>query len=426
LIPDNIRLKIESRFGRKIAYSKDCEALSKNIEKVCNERISTTTLKRIFGFTKSSEKPRLYTLDVLATYIGYADWSNLIAKEENAANFYNALDLLPKVNDDYANNIHLLYHQIAWSLTTQSISLKEVIKLCKLFGREKQIYPFVIEMISIAAQQKNVEFLKSVYNLPFVFDEKYNNRLDFYYVGQTMGLMLRLNPDIEDELIPSLADNWKAQKYFIEWFVDEDYLVGYYGKLLDDYHKVKNKNIDDRLFYYCLKYNQSLQLGNTIHRINWYKKIQQNNYSTNIHPIALGRIIGICISEERGHFFSNTSPYFAIIQEYIYHKEYDVALSFCFYLSRYIYKSRRTDWLVPTIKSFESYFKKIYKKSTSHWGLKIENQFLIYVAYAFHLMGENKKAILFFNKIDTNLFEAFIYKQIHQDYNEVADILHEF
>ena len=53
MISANIKLLIENRFGRKILYSKDCEALAISIRKSCNESISATTLKRIFGFAKN-------------------------------------------------------------------------------------------------------------------------------------------------------------------------------------------------------------------------------------------------------------------------------------------------------------------------------------------------------------------------------------
>ena len=63
-----IRQKIEARYGKPLRYSKDCEGLANSINKFCLDRISVTTLKRLFGFAKNVEQPRLYTLDVIAAY----------------------------------------------------------------------------------------------------------------------------------------------------------------------------------------------------------------------------------------------------------------------------------------------------------------------------------------------------------------------
>jgi hypothetical protein len=112
--------KIEARFGKPIRYSKDCEALSKSIEKNCKERISVTTLKRLFGFAKSIEKPRLFTLDVLATYIGYKDWSSLLAdlqKNDNKEIQQPAL----RLSKSEKNNIYNLQQYLVTAISTQSI-----------------------------------------------------------------------------------------------------------------------------------------------------------------------------------------------------------------------------------------------------------------------------------------------------------------
>jgi hypothetical protein len=232
MLPNSIKVLIENRFGKKISYSKDCEALSYSIKKVC-QKISPTTLKRLFGFAKSIDQPRTYTLDLLANYIGFIDWGTLLAKMEQAGSFSNE-NLQLNIND-LQNNKNLLHHQISISLTTQSINTKQVVELCKKFGSEPEIFPFITELINIAANQKNIQFLSKVFSLPNVYNLKSSTILGYYYIGQTFGLAMRMHKDICDELIMPLASNKNAQKYFIEWFVDEDQLQSYYGKLLDAY-----------------------------------------------------------------------------------------------------------------------------------------------------------------------------------------------
>lgn len=88
MIPEFLKSRIEMRFGKSIRYSKDCEALAASISKHCGEKISATTLMRIFGLMKSSTKPRLYTLDLIAQYSGFENWDAAINDNQLSDNSY--------------------------------------------------------------------------------------------------------------------------------------------------------------------------------------------------------------------------------------------------------------------------------------------------------------------------------------------------
>src|SRR6266700_3733422 len=89
MLSEEIRVKIEKRFGKPIVYHKDCEALAESIEKAVNERIGVTTLKRLYGIDKDFREPRKYTLNVLAQYLGYPDWASLNDSIEKETSFQN-------------------------------------------------------------------------------------------------------------------------------------------------------------------------------------------------------------------------------------------------------------------------------------------------------------------------------------------------
>ena len=82
MIAKTIKERIESQFGKKIRYPKDCFALANEIAKVCNENISPATLMRLFGLTKNNSQPRLFTLDVIAQYCGFSTWEEFLEKVE--------------------------------------------------------------------------------------------------------------------------------------------------------------------------------------------------------------------------------------------------------------------------------------------------------------------------------------------------------
>jgi hypothetical protein len=76
-LPVYIRIAVESKFGKPIRYPKDCIALAEDIYMVCKVKISESTTKRLLGFIKGIEKPRKYTLDILANYLGFTDYESM-------------------------------------------------------------------------------------------------------------------------------------------------------------------------------------------------------------------------------------------------------------------------------------------------------------------------------------------------------------
>lgn len=74
-----IKEKIHQRFGHEIRYPKDCEVLAEHISQTCKTRLSGSTLLRLFGFVKGNRVPRLYTLDIIAEYLGYKGWEQLLS-----------------------------------------------------------------------------------------------------------------------------------------------------------------------------------------------------------------------------------------------------------------------------------------------------------------------------------------------------------
>jgi len=418
MIPDTIIKLIENKYGKRIIYSKDCISLSVKIERICGQHISSTTLKRLFGFAKTVQKPRMHTLDILALFVGYKDWQSLQNETRSDKVFEEINSNSSPIIDTQKTN--LLHHQVALALSTNSINKTAIIALCKEYGSNTQIYPFITNLITIAANQKDVKFLQSLYDLPVIFDESIHNKYDFYYIGQTLGLVFRQHNDLFLKTKVQIAANKKAQQYFIEWFVDEDHLKGYYGELLDEYHKHRHTTKEELLFYYCLKYNQALISENQKSSKEWYNKLKSLKLTSDVFCIPAGRYVGICLSEEIKHNYSSLSIYYSIIHQFVFSKPYSLALPFMFYLCRALYLGRRTDWLIGIINDYELHFKIIHKNTVGHWELKVENQLLIYISLVHLMCGNLKKAKNCYKTIDTNLFEPFIYDQMLKDCNEVG------
>lgn len=66
--------EVEKHYGRKLLSSTDFEALSIVIEHECGEILSSSTLKRLWGYVSLKPIPRISTLNVLSKFIGMRDF----------------------------------------------------------------------------------------------------------------------------------------------------------------------------------------------------------------------------------------------------------------------------------------------------------------------------------------------------------------
>ena len=83
-----LKEEIQNKFGKKILYDNDCQALLKQIHKTTHRSLSVSTLKRFFGIVKSPSCPSKYTLDTLAMSLQFIDWNDFIDRFENEKHPY--------------------------------------------------------------------------------------------------------------------------------------------------------------------------------------------------------------------------------------------------------------------------------------------------------------------------------------------------
>ena len=73
-ILQQLRQCAEDTIGTKMRTPKDFESLSECIYQKTHQRVSSSTLKRLWGYLSSDTVPRQSTLDILAQFVGYADY----------------------------------------------------------------------------------------------------------------------------------------------------------------------------------------------------------------------------------------------------------------------------------------------------------------------------------------------------------------
>ena len=71
--------------GHLLQIPADCEYLALDIESKTGNHIGATTLKRLLGFAADTRSPHASTLNLIAQYLGYANWQEL-AKTDTEGN----------------------------------------------------------------------------------------------------------------------------------------------------------------------------------------------------------------------------------------------------------------------------------------------------------------------------------------------------
>lgn len=64
----------EAKFGQSITTSRDCVAFTNELEKSTGELLSIQTIRRFFGLIEAENIPSIFTLNVIAKYVGQKDW----------------------------------------------------------------------------------------------------------------------------------------------------------------------------------------------------------------------------------------------------------------------------------------------------------------------------------------------------------------
>ncbi len=88
--------RVENKYGRAIDTTSAFEALSIDIERQTGERISSSSLKRFWGYVNSDTAPRVASLDILAKYIGQKDFNSfckILRSEDGTSVFFGAESL---------------------------------------------------------------------------------------------------------------------------------------------------------------------------------------------------------------------------------------------------------------------------------------------------------------------------------------------
>lgn len=82
---ERLKADVEARLQRGMLSPKDFTYLNEVIVNELNERVSVSTLKRIWGYSSYNSKPSASILSSLCRLVGYRDWQDYLANRENTS-----------------------------------------------------------------------------------------------------------------------------------------------------------------------------------------------------------------------------------------------------------------------------------------------------------------------------------------------------
>lgn len=133
--------------------------------------------------------------------------------------------------------------------------------------------------ISFALSEYNTS-VSTFYNLELSEFERQS-------IQNHLGYQIRVNKRLQAEILPLFLNEESGRKYFIERWIDEGNLDGFYGNVLKEYLKIVNEPQDVMFANALLYYKEYLNGGaNCKQYIDVINKIES---SSNIHPFVLGR-----------------------------------------------------------------------------------------------------------------------------------------
>lgn len=79
---ESLKRDIEDKFNHSFKSASDFDRLESLIKNHSNDTLNASTLKRIWGYSKTASTPRRTTLTILAKVLGFRDWESYIDKKK--------------------------------------------------------------------------------------------------------------------------------------------------------------------------------------------------------------------------------------------------------------------------------------------------------------------------------------------------------
>jgi hypothetical protein len=258
----SLKVKCSNLIGKSISSHNDVLLVKSILDENLKESISLSSLRRFFGLIPTTN-PNKKTLDIISKGLGFQHFTDFCSKEQK----------------DYEWNLLRIIIQLEQKekLTQEDINSLIFIKNDRIILFSYFIYQIIIK--------KNFVLLDTIFSNPVLLPD------EPFKIGEISGSMTlamrRLTKESVSFLIPYLNSNSLLRNYLIYYSVDYNSFSGWYMQIIKN--KEINKNFDESLFHDIISNTSSFLSG----KIN-YKLSKISNHKMNkMHPILLGRYIGL-------------------------------------------------------------------------------------------------------------------------------------
>lgn len=242
---NQLRIDIQKKVGFRIENLSELKMVHEVIEWKTQKKISYNTLRRFFGFLKSTT-PNLKTLNTLSIYVGHENYSAYQKKYLKDADWFEWTQTIKIELSESINEIDIQWLESQQNTNDYHLKIASIIKTF--------IY------------KKNYTILNQFFDERILkFDEANQLKL-----AANICLLFRsLNEKEINIIIEKLTPNKLFRQNILHWFVDYTYFNGYYGNFIKEARKHALKESHEALFCdLILNYNSYLSYGSNIKPID--------------------------------------------------------------------------------------------------------------------------------------------------------------
>lgn len=242
---NQLQLDIQKKVGYQIENLSELKMLHEDIEWNTNKKIGFNTLRRFFGFLKSTA-PNLNTLNTLSQYIGYENYSTYQKKYLKDADWFEWTQTIKIELSDTLNETDIQWLESQQNTNEYHLKIASIIKTF--------IY------------KKNYTILNQFFDTRiFKFEE--TNQLK---LAANICLLFRsLNKEDITIAIEKITTNQLFRENILHWFVDYSFFNGYYGDFIQESRKHALPDSHEALFYDLIVcYNDYLSCKSNLKQID--------------------------------------------------------------------------------------------------------------------------------------------------------------
>lgn len=107
-----LRHRIELSINRKVKTPTDFDYLSGAVWEQLHETISTSTLKRLWGYVDGASRTRNSTLNLLSRFIGYGDWDDFLKELDNENDVQSEMILTQHIESQHLKEGDMI--EVGW------------------------------------------------------------------------------------------------------------------------------------------------------------------------------------------------------------------------------------------------------------------------------------------------------------------------